>query len=138
MAVTVLYETRDAHVARDAREAGDRLWLSAPDLAQATGWTLKPEGLCRGEACVPLPRDGSWSDADGRVDLTAFARAFRQPVVRDERHAVWAVGESTGARAEQLSSLEAPDFTLPDLDGELHSLSDHRGQKIFLLSWGSY
>ena len=138
MAVTVLYETREAHVASDAREDGDRLWLSAPDLAEATGWTLKPEGLCKGEACVPLPRDGSWSDAAGRVDLAAFARGFHRPVVRDEQHAIWAVGESAGARSQQLSSLEAPDFTLPDLDGKLHSLADYRGRKIFLLSWGSY
>jgi alkyl hydroperoxide reductase subunit AhpC len=32
----------------------------------------------------------------------------------------------------------APDFTLPDLDGNLHSLSDHRGEKVVLLSWASF
>ncbi|MCC7122956.1 MAG: redoxin domain-containing protein [Gammaproteobacteria bacterium] len=37
-----------------------------------------------------------------------------------------------------MMSLEAPDFTLPDLDGRLHSLSDYRGKKVFLFSWGSY
>jgi peroxiredoxin len=32
----------------------------------------------------------------------------------------------------------APDFTLPDLDGRMHSLSDYRGKKVFLLAWASW
>ena len=28
--------------------------------------------------------------------------------------------------------IEAPDFTLPDQNGEMHSLSDYRGQKVIL------
>jgi hypothetical protein len=87
---------------------------------------------------VPLPADGSWLDADGRVDLTAFAARFGRPLVRDDQHAIWAFGESAQARAEKLFSLQAPNFTLPDLEGRMHSLSDYRGQKIFLMSWGSY
>ena len=39
----------------DARVEGERLWLDAAALEDATGWALKPEGLCRDEACVPLP-----------------------------------------------------------------------------------
>jgi peroxiredoxin len=34
--------------------------------------------------------------------------------------------------------VEAPDFTLGDLDGNLHSLSDHRGKKVVLLTWASF
>jgi peroxiredoxin len=37
-----------------------------------------------------------------------------------------------------LSSLAAPDFTLPDIDGNSHSLSDFRGKKILLLTWASW
>ena len=33
---------------------------------------------------------------------------------------------------------EAPDFTLPDLEGRQHSLSDYRGRKVFLASWASW
>ena len=138
MPVTVLYGEQEARQPGDARQEGERLWLSADDLAAATGWVLKPEGLCKDEACVPLPRDGSWRDEAGRIELTAFARRFGQPVVRDEEHDVWAFGESAQAREDQLQSLEAPDFTLPDLDGRMHALSDFRGRKIFLYSWGSY
>ena len=29
-----------------------------------------------------------------------------------------------------LTSLDAPDFSLPDLDGKMHSLSDYRGKKV--------
>ena len=87
---------------------------------------------------MPLPRDGSWRDGEGRLDLAAFAARFGRPIVRDEGHAVWAVGERADARAERLLSLQAPDFTLPDLDGKPHSLSDYRGMKIFLMACGSY
>ena len=31
------------------------LWMSAADAEKVTGWTLKPEGMCRDERCVPLP-----------------------------------------------------------------------------------
>ena len=37
-----------------------------------------------------------------------------------------------------LTSLDAPDFSLPDLDGKMHSLSEHRGKKVLLVSWASW
>jgi len=30
----------------------DGLWMSAADAARVTGWTLKPEGMCRDERCA--------------------------------------------------------------------------------------
>ncbi|MBI3853814.1 MAG: redoxin domain-containing protein [Verrucomicrobia bacterium] len=32
----------------------------------------------------------------------------------------------------------APDFTLPDLKGKAHSLSDFRGKKVLLITWASW
>ncbi len=135
--VTILYDDAAA-VTAEARVDGDQLWLTPEDFQAAAGWTLKPEGLCREQACVPLPKDGSWRDAEGRLDLAGFAARFKRPIVRDDKHAVWAFGERADARAERLLSLQAPDFKLPDLDGRMHSLSDYRGSKIFLMAWGSY
>src|SRR5271154_6317483 len=113
MTVTVMHGDGPAVLA-DARPDGDRLWLSPVDLPTVTGWELKPEGLCREHACVPLPADGSWTDDSGWVDVAAFAARFGRPAVRDDEHAIWAFGESAGRRSDQLRSLRAPDFTLPD------------------------
>lgn len=137
MSITVLFED-EPHVAERAREDGGRLLLDAADLEAATGWALKPEGLCRADACVPLPADGSWQDADGRVDLVAFAERLGRPAVRDEDHGIWAFGEGVGPRGVTAPSAQAPDIALPDLDGRMHALSDFRGMKLFLYSWGSY
>ena len=35
-------------------DASNGLCVSAADAERATGWTLKPEGMCRGDICVPL------------------------------------------------------------------------------------
>ncbi len=137
MKVTIIYDDAPP-IGVDAGVDGDRLWLVPEAFEAATGWKLKPEGLCREQACVPLPRDGSWRDAQGRLDLAQFSRRFGRPIVRDEAHSVWAFGENATARTTRALSLEAPDFTLPDLDGRAHSLSDFSGQKIFLMTWGSY
>ncbi len=37
-----------------------------------------------------------------------------------------------------MASLNAPDFTLPDLGGKMHSLTEYRGQKIIMVAWASW
>ena len=37
-----------------------------------------------------------------------------------------------------LDTLEAPDFTLPGIDGTLQTLSDHRGKKVLLIAYASW
>ena len=61
-----------------------------------------------------------------------------RPVALDEAEGVAYLGVSAGERGKRLASLEAPEFTLPDLDGRSHSLRDHRGVKIFLVAYGSW
>jgi hypothetical protein len=135
MSVTILYGETPL-VSEDAREEGERLWLSPDDLRAATGWYPQPQGLCRGDACIPLGDEAT--DADGRVNVVALAEKLKQPVVHDARRGAWVFGVSSAQRSQDLQSLQAPDFTLPDLDGNLHSLSDYRGKKVFLHSYGSY
>ena len=140
MPITILYGDRPASVA-DATVEGGNLWLSTDDLHAATGWELKPQGACLGEVCVPIPsgRETDFIRADGRqFNLTALARHLHQPVVHDDQHAVCFFGEAAGARTDARQSPQAPDFTLPDLDGRWHSLSEYRGRKILLVSWASW
>lgn len=133
--ITILYGERERSGV-SARPVGAQLWLSPADLHLVTGWKLETEGLCKGDACVRV--DASWLNDAGEIDLAAFATHLGQPVVEDKTHGIWAFGESVNARREALFSHQAPDFSLPDLDGKMHALSDYRGKKVFLHSWGSY
>jgi hypothetical protein len=136
--VTMLTDRGTTEVAR-AGEGGEGLWLDAADAERATGWRLKPEGFCRGEVCVPVPpgREDEFTRG-ARVDVAAFWRLMGRPAVRDESGETWLLGAGADDRAAALESLEAPDFTLPDLDGNPHSLSDRRGKKVLLATWASW
>jgi len=84
---------------------------------------------------------------DGRpIELPAgegLDRALRaaddgRPVALDAPEGAAFVGVSAEERGRPLAALEAPDFTLPDLEGRRHSLSEHRGKKVFLVAYGSW
>ena len=141
-AATVLYQEREL-VAQNAEPQGDELWLTLPELTSVSGWALKPEGVCKDEACVPVPearraaliRDG----ASGPLfNLTEFARWIEQPFAHDENNAAWYFGPAGWDGKDRLASRLAPDFSLPDLDGHVHTLSELRGKKVFLLFWATW
>jgi hypothetical protein len=136
--VTLLMDGRDARTA-PAASAGEDLWLPADALEAATGWSLKPEGLCEGDVCVPVPAAwrGEWL-RDGAVNWAAFWRHLGRPVLHDEEGETWVFGAGARERASRLRGLEAPDFELPDLSGRKHRLSEHRGKRVFLVTWASW
>lgn len=121
---------------------GDRLLVTDADLTATLGWTLKPQGLCRGDVCVPAaayPELTSTAD-DGTtlVDLAWFARLVDQPVVIDVDESLATFGTSAAVRSEQRASLDAPDFEVADLDGKPVRLSDFAGQKKLLVAFSSW
>ena len=116
-------------------DATNGLWLAAPDAARITGWSLKPEGMCRDEQCVPLP---STAVIAGRVDVEAFWRRLGNPVLRASDGETWVLGAGAEERNAALAGLMAPDFTLPDLSGRPRTLSDLRGKKVLLVTWASW
>ena len=128
--VTVLTENGTKDVTGGTGTNGE-LWIPKPEVGSLTGWTLKPEGFCKGELCVAIPpeRESEFVRGDA-VNVAAFWH--------DEAGANWVLGQGAAHRSAALQSLEAPDFTLPDLDGNLHSLSDFRGKKVFLVAWASW
>ena len=108
--------------------------VTTEEFAAATGWDPKPQGLCRGEVCVPAP--GARRD-DGTVDVLAAARRLGMPVVRDDLHAHTAIGPgSTTGRT--LSTAAAPDPELIDRTGAPFRLSSLHGRKVLLVAWASY
>ncbi len=113
----------------------DGLWMSPADADRATGWTLKPEGMCRAEQCVPLPASAL---RPNEVDVAAFWSKLGGPVIASEQKDVWALGAPADERNAALAGLEAPDFTLPDVDGRQRRLSELRGKKVFLATWASW
>ena len=115
--------------------ATDGLRVSAGDAEAITGWTLKPEGMCRDELCVPLKDDAR---RGGKVDLAAFWHTIGHPVVSDRPGEVWVLGTAAENRTAAFAGLEAPDFTLPDPAGVPHRLSELRGKKVFLTTWASW
>jgi len=119
-----------------ARIDGDRIAIPAADVERALGWTLTPEGLCGEGTCVPVPETTSLGPDD--LDLTALAQMLDRPLAVDTKAGVAYLGGATGERRRVLRSLHSPDFTLPDLDGRLHSLSEHRGKKVLLVAYASW
>jgi hypothetical protein len=131
---TIIDDGRPAAVT--AGIEGDQVLVAAAELERATGWARKPEGLCRDDVCVPV-RDPAL-DVDGRVDLKAFAGALGRPLALDSAEAAAFIGTAAAARAELLTAEHAPDCRLPDLAGTVHSLSEHRGQKVLLVVYASW
>jgi hypothetical protein len=104
------------------------------DFEAGTGWSIRPEGMCLGDVCIPLPDDLATSD---EVDVAAIAEHTGMPLVEDADHDTWALGPWPGS-GRTLVSAEAPELTLPDLDGNEFSLSSLRGKKVLLLAWAPY
>ena len=124
-------------------EAANDLWGTMADLKRATRFVVKPQGVCRDSLCFPLPkaRKSEFVAKKGAAtwfNLSAFARLIKQPTAADEKHAVWYFGPRSQETETPLTSLEAPNFTLPDLNGKQHSLADFRGKKVLLLTWASW
>ena len=77
------------------------------------------------------------SSRDG-VDRARRVQSAGRPVALDLDERAAYLGVSASVRAAALASLEAPDFTLPDLDGRPHTLSAHRGAKVLLVAYASW
>jgi hypothetical protein len=102
---------------------------TAGEFENVTGWSIRAEGACKGDVCVPL--------GGGPFDLAATCDALGMAVVHDPDGGVWSIGpETLSGRA--LMSAEAPELVLPDLDAGEFRLSTLRGQKVALVAWAPY
>ena len=107
------------------------------DFEIITGWKLKPEGLCIDQICVAV-RDPKSLTNQTEIDLVEFARVTNQNIVVDQERKIAALGEHADTRSEAMTTLDAPDFTLPDIHGKQISFSDFNRRKRLLLAWSSW
>jgi hypothetical protein len=105
----------------------ERLDVPPAELERRTGWTIKPEGACRDDVCVPLPDP---------FDVRELGERLGMALVHDDGHGVWALGPESGGRA--LQSARLPDIVLPDRNGEDFALRSLRGTKVFMIAWASW
>lgn len=131
---TVLYDGRAIVVDRTSVE-GEALWVQKADLPSINGFELKPQGACRDEICIPIPRPMMRGT---QFNLTAFAQRIGQRVVADPAMRVWSFGEIPVVRGAFLESRMAPDFSVPDRKGRLVRLSQFKGKKALVVTWASW
>lgn len=101
------------------------------------GWALKPEGLCQDDTCVLVPDRGALV-SDAGIDLAVLGDLLDRPVAVDAEAGLAAIGAPRTVRRGAVDELRAPDFSLPDLDGGLTALSDHRSKKRLLVAFSSW
>ena len=77
-------------------------------------------------------------DAREGLERAQQAEAAGRPVAVDREERAAYLGVPAAQRAAALASLQAPDFTLPDLSGRPHSLSAQRGKKVLLVAYASW
>ena len=134
--VTVLTETNHVPV---TPQFADGLWLTPEETTLATGWTLGPEGFCKADTCIPVPPEQRQELVrNDAVNVSGLWALMGGAVVTTDSGDVWFLGASAAERNHTLASLEAPDFTLPDFHGHLHSLRDFRRQRVLLITWASW
>jgi peroxiredoxin len=122
----------------ELRAAGDHLYITAAELHDALGWELKPEGLCRGDVCLPTQLHADLLDDRGDIDVAAFARVAGRACALDAAEGVAVLGEPSAERQALAAERTAPDFELPDLDGNPVTLGEFAGKKRLLATWASW
>jgi hypothetical protein len=131
-AATVLFQDQTVALEKIRPDPKD-LWVRAADLPRINQFTVKPQGACRADMCIPIPKalkSGEW------FNLTGFAQRLHQSYVTEE--GVWSFGEMQVTRGDFYRSRIAPEFAAPNRHGRLVHLSDFRGKKVLVVTWASW
>jgi peroxiredoxin len=114
-----------------------RVFIPESELGLITGWVLKPEGLCRDDACVLVPGRAVLGP-DGWIDVASLGAAVGQPVAVEAAAGLAVIGHPAAERAESLSSLTAPDVRLPTVAGSSAGVYDFTGSKRLVVVFASW
>jgi hypothetical protein len=120
-----------------ARRSGGSVLLDAGAVKDGLGWDVHDGLLCNDSMCIPLENEGAVV-REGAIDLAGLAAAMDRALAVDVDERAAFLGGSARERSQALASQHAPDFSLPDLSGRVHSLAEQRGRKVLLVAWASW
>lgn len=113
------------------------LTVDPKQFEERTGWAAKPQGLCKGDACVPAP---DVRQADGSLNVDVLSDRLGMPLVADEATGIRSLGPEALGRS--LTTAIAPDLQLPDYGTvggpSPFQLSSLLGRKVLLVAWASW
>jgi hypothetical protein len=121
----------------DVAEGEGGVSLASADVEAVLGWEIRPEGLCKDDICIPMVNRVDLIDRE-RINLGRLAELVARPLAISLEDRVAYLGPPFENYDLSVGHLDAPDFTLPDLDGRMHSLSAFRGSKVLLAAWASW
>ena len=134
---TVLYQGRVITLARTGVGAG--LLIQPDDLPGINGFTLKPEGACYEDLCVPVGANLLVEQQGEQwFDLTGFADLLGQTYVADSDQRVWSFAEIPAKRDGMMLDAMAPEFKVTDREGQVVSMADLKGKKALIVTWSSW
>jgi hypothetical protein len=104
--------------------------IDADVFARRTGWSIRPEGACKDDTCIPLP--------DRPVTAQSLSERLGMAIATSPGNDVIALGPpSIGGRA--LDSVTVPhDLDFLDFDDNTVRLRDVRGSRTVLVSWAPW
>jgi len=135
MTVTLVVDGAVHEVPGEVRDGS--VLVTPEGLHAATGWALEPEGLCRGDVCIPRYRLAD-ALADALVDVAGVGAVLGRAVAVEPAASIAVLAGAPDDLGATITSGDAPAFTLPDLDGNPVALSDFAGRKKLLLAWSSW
>lgn len=110
------------------------LRVPVDEFSALTGWEAKPEGMCRGEVCVPAP-----GALDGNmVNVETAAAKLGMPIVHDPEHGVWALGVATATGRALASAKAVFPSSLIDAAGRAFDFASLRGRRMIMVAWASW
>ena len=138
---SVLYQGRQITLTETGSGTGanQSLLINSEDLKRINGFELKPEGACYADMCIPLTSKlQATQDGKQWFDLTAFADLLEQPYVFDAESNVWSFAEIPAKRDNMMVNGLAPDFEIPDRQGNVIRMTDLKGKKALIVTWSSW
>ena len=112
-------------------------YVTSTDVEKVLGWQVKPEGLCKGDVCIPI-NDRISSGENSSLSLKDAATLAGQPSLSTPEAGIITIGQPNDIRSKALKDRIAPDFTLPDISEIDRALSDWSGKKRLLVAFSSW